>query len=211
MEHFAKLVGSLLALVYHCSDRIVILGHRREGHQPRRQTPDGVVPERRSQGRPRPSPPATNGAPPSVRSLLPTQEHGTGSLLPFRRCQVPGRQLRRTAERVRSQHSRLKHTLMRLSSTAPTPHSSHQTASRLRKADASIQQVSNLLLETLRDKFSDLSFENPASPPPAGRGLPENLRLSPATRAGAALRGSGHREIDGILRGEGRGKGRTTP
>src|SRR5215469_16792845 len=28
METFAKLLGSLLALVYHCFDRIVILGHR---------------------------------------------------------------------------------------------------------------------------------------------------------------------------------------
>ena len=27
METFAKLFGSLLALVYHCFDRIVILGH----------------------------------------------------------------------------------------------------------------------------------------------------------------------------------------
>ena len=27
MEEFARLFGSLLALVYHCFDRIVILGH----------------------------------------------------------------------------------------------------------------------------------------------------------------------------------------
>jgi hypothetical protein len=77
MEHFAKLVGSLLALVYHCTDRIVTLGHLREGHQPRSQAP-----MERSQkgvrGRLRPSPPATNGTPPSVRSLLHTHEHETG-------------------------------------------------------------------------------------------------------------------------------------
>src|SRR5215469_2204292 len=127
METFAKLLGSLLALVYHCFDRIVILGHRplltrpenivhffRDLHQVstiskevlRQRTTDyhrwveafakkhhiplqwaekGVRKEDYG-----PSPPATPGAPESVRSVLHPQEHGTGTLLPLRRSQVPG-------------------------------------------------------------------------------------------------------------------------
>src|SRR6516165_4897709 len=58
----------------------------------RQQTPDpyGVGRKGGPQGRLRPSPPATPGAPPSVRSLLHPQEHGTGTLLPLRRSPVPG-------------------------------------------------------------------------------------------------------------------------
>src|SRR5215469_12257249 len=127
METFAKLLGSLLALVYHCFDRIVILGHLplltrpenivhffRDLHQVsthqqrslasadqrlpplggslRQETPhpSAVGRKRGPQGRLRPSPPATPGAPKSVRSLLHPQEHGTGTLLPLCRSQVPG-------------------------------------------------------------------------------------------------------------------------
>ena len=128
MEIFAKLFGSLLALVYHCFDRIVIFGPlalltRPENivhffcdiHQvktiskevlrqrtddlpplggslrPQTSDPPGVGRQRSPHGGLRPSPPATPGAPPSVGSLLHPEEHGTGTLLPLRRSQVPGR------------------------------------------------------------------------------------------------------------------------